>query len=92
MNVNRKIQITASTVIANGALALGLLTTNVAMACPTTASVCLSSSVCPSQQIQTNQCLNLNRGCLVIATQCYVSGQQQDHCSRNEAELYCFYR
>ena len=90
MNFHRKIQITASAVIANGALALGLLTTSVAMACPLLATTCIGS-ICPAQQIQVNECERLNEGCKVAETQCYLSGSGDDQCIGDGAELYCFY-
>jgi hypothetical protein len=90
MNINRKIQLVATAVIANGALALGLLSPTPAFA--TTCGpkvVCASSNDC-ANGIQLADCYAATPpGCQVVAaSSCYNYGS----CGLNTAEVECFYK
>ena len=79
MNINRKIQLTAAAVIANGALALGLLTLSTAFA----ACMIYTDTVCTgSQCINYGPCPPPKPGCkLLEATACsYCSGYLCEPC------------
>jgi hypothetical protein len=92
MNINRKIQLTAACVIANGALALGLLAAGPALAttCGTTMKViCVASGVCQNQENLTAQCQGAAApGCVAIFgdNHCLPDG-----CGGSDVEAVCEY-
>ena len=72
MNINRKIQLAAAAVIANGALALGLVTPVPALAstCPNKL-ICAPVGACQDPVFARNECqLHASPGCTAVSGEC----------------------
>jgi hypothetical protein len=69
MNINRKIQLGASMVIASGALGSGLLFSGPALACPTRFVICIGASACPTPTQEQTLCF-IHSGCRPLQVAC----------------------
>jgi len=88
MKMNRKIQLTAAAVIANGALALGLLSPSPAFA--TTCGpydTCISNVTCNNVQANAYLCKSFRPGCTYLGNICTYNG-----CVGSQEHLTCYYQ
>jgi hypothetical protein len=89
MNTSRKFQLGALAVLANGALALALLSPGEAFANPCGISQdCYGGGTCPSMQAQINACNAAAPLCITITTSCSIV----DTFECVGAQITCYYR
>jgi hypothetical protein len=86
MNINRKIQLAAAAVIANSALALGLMSP-----IPAFAAACAPKIVCAPAAIcitggQIGWCAHLYPGCTVLTAACSTP------CGASQTYIECFFK
>ena len=88
MKIQRKIQLTAATVIGSGALAFSLMSAAPALA--TTCSpqyVCVSERMCPTESYDVFACGHAAPGCTPLDWTCLP-----DACGAGQQYLYCEYQ